>query len=226
VNSSAEVKSFVQGKSPEAGQSLIMTALVLAGVLSFAFLLVINVPMWFSTVDATRRAAIIAARDGATMTAEIPLLTVNETLILTTTSHLASARHCLDQEQAVQATLGSLRRNLETVDLLYVHPETEAKIGAADIITGTDEAGYSYDPAIVREIYAVNPNPACPGQPVNPAAFAYPNPESDYTAMRCPYVHLVLDLPMRAMFGGYVVRPDYRIDVSAAIDAGGGKICD
>jgi hypothetical protein len=70
------------------GQSLIVTAIGLSIVLSFGFLLVINIPMWFSTVDATRRAAIISARDGATQLAEIPLYTVGDTVVLTTTSHL------------------------------------------------------------------------------------------------------------------------------------------
>lgn len=195
----------------ERGQTMVLTAILLLGLVLFGLFLIVNALAWFNSAAATRQALVRAARDGATeMVLEESLAL---TAIITPTVSLpplATSRHCLDPDRAQATARASLERNLARASSLYVGDDGSP-------LTPT-EIAYDTTGTYLIEINVVNPLAlGCPNSDPLPS---HP-PGATYNFTR-PFVHIAVRAPMKALFGRFRVNPTYAVDVTSAIDPTGG----
>lgn len=194
-------------KKREQGQSMVIVAIFLMGAVAVGTLLIVNSLVWFNTRQATLSAVTRAAHDGAAelaWTEGIPLTAVTDP------EHpdlpTATARHCLNLAQSRSVTLNSLQENLALAAGLYVTGDGEP-LSPAQVVTDTTGT-------YLVALNVVNPATLnCPDSDPEPVVSS-----GQYDR---PYVHLVVQLPMKAMFGSWIVRPTYQVDVTSSINPAG-----
>lgn len=197
--------------SPERGQALVLTAVVFMGLVLFVMYLIVNALSWYNSTFATRQALTRAAQDGATELIRedtLPLLGVSNQD--DPTMPTVNSRHCLDVARARATTLASLARNLASASPLYVKDDG-AKLSPTEVVSDTTGV-------YLVELKVINPSFLNCAQSDEPPT--YP-PAATYPYVR-PYVHLAVRLPMKALFGQFIVHPTYTVDVTSAVNPGGG----
>lgn len=196
----------------ERGQSMVLTAFIIAGAVLFVMYLIINTLSWYNSVAASKQALARAAQAGASeliRQESLPLVNIDNHD--SPTMPTAISRQCLDPVQARAATLATLERNLATTSPLYVKMDG-SPLSPTDVVSDTSGT-------YLVELKIINPAAlGCPSSdpmPTYPAGASYP-----YTK---PFVHLAVRLPMKALFGQFNVHPTYVVDVTSAIDPKGGS---
>lgn len=191
---------------------MVLVAVFLMGAVAFGGLLIVNSLAWFNTRQATHQALIRAAQDGAAELAwpeGLPLTEVSDPERPNLPA--APARHCLDPAKARAAALASLAQNLAWTGGKYVTENGRQPLTPTMVVSDTTGT-------YLVEVSVVNPSTLnCPHTDPPPQ---HP-PGRNYPYQR-PYVHLVVQLPMEALFGRFVVHPLYVVDVTSAIDPAGG----
>ncbi len=199
------------GSRIERGQAMVMTAVALTGIVLFVMFLIVNALSWYNTVAGSHKAINRAAQDGAAQLSRqegLPLAGIQDPVDPSLPT--AAGLHCLDPERAREVTLDSLKRNLAWASPLYVKDDGSPLL--------PDEVVSDTTGTYLIELKVVNPSglncPASDPEPIYPPGAAYP-----YTQ---PFIHLAVQLPMKALFGRFIVHPTYVVDVTSATDPAGG----